>query len=115
MKLIVNDEELIEGVQLQQVEDRLDHLQQTQWIVLLKAEECCIITYHNDEGGFVLAYRDGAQDNHYEAVDDSLTRDDIKKAFKSYLAETSYWGKEIEWGFGERKLIMRASTEKDSV
>jgi hypothetical protein len=86
------------------------------FLILSKGEMHYIQTAHNGNGGYVLEYRDGSDEAHYECVDSMLTSQKISAAFLSYFHETDDWKTSLHWeplgssqengGGGSPKLLM---------
>jgi hypothetical protein len=46
---------------------------------------------------YVLEYQDGALDQHYQAVDGTITLDRVIAAFFKYLRRDSSWWSDFQW------------------
>jgi len=66
------------------------------YIILSQSEQVYMQACGEDEGPYVLEYRDGGGDQHYQCPHD-LTKDQAQVAFLKYLAGDTSWQNDFEW------------------
>jgi len=67
-----------------------------EYIILSQADQVFMQAAGEDEGPYILEYRDGGGDHHYQCPHD-LTKDQVQAAFLKYLAGDTSWQQDHEW------------------
>ena len=73
-----------------------DDANRGEYIILSQAEQVYMQAFGEDDGPFVLEYRQGSGDQHYECPQD-LTKDQVLDAFLKYLCGDPSWQQDHEW------------------
>src|SRR2546426_3036985 len=74
-----------------------------EFVILSQKPEVYIQAGGDDDGPYVLEYRDGDADHHFSAGD-SFRKEDVLRAFLWYLAGDARWRSEFSWQKLEQKL-----------
>lgn len=118
MKLELNGTELARPITDELIIKSVESLSASNdsFLILSTGEMHYIQTAHNGDGSYVLEYRDGSDEAHYECVDSVLTPQRISGAFVSYFNDTDDWKTSLHWeplgssqengGGGSPKLLM---------
>jgi hypothetical protein len=73
-----------------------------EFVILSQKQDVYMQASGDDDGPYVLEYRDGDADHHFSAGD-TFRKADVLRAFLSYLAGDSRWRSEFSWQRRERK------------
>ena len=74
-----------------------------EFVILSQKPEVYIQAGGDDDGPYVLEYRDGDADHHFSAGD-NFRKEDVLRAFLWYLTGDTRWRSEFSWQKLEQKL-----------
>ncbi|MGI9471430.1 MAG: hypothetical protein ACR2NZ_07865 [Rubripirellula sp.] len=85
MQLNVNDDRVIVSPETTELESAIRHLGKDEFLVLTEADEIYIQAYHNEDGSFQLEYRAGSADQHFGVDPETISVDDVCRAFSMFV------------------------------
>ncbi len=97
MILSLNDDQFLENPDEATVVSAIRKLEIENFAILRRGDEDFVQTYYNDDGTFELEFRAGSDEEHYRATDETLTNEDVAKAFAAYLTGRSDWSRDWNW------------------
>ena len=71
-------------------------MRKQQFIILSRGNERYIQAYRNDDGSFLLEYRDGSAEAHFE-TETQAGIDDVEQAFIRYASNMDDWSAPWNW------------------
>lgn len=96
---IANESDIIKAFQ--------DDKKRGEFIILSKSEQVYIQAAGEGFGPYILEYRDGDEDNHFQCKRE-LPKPEVQAAFIEYLKGGHSWKSNLEW----KRLYMSQSDEK---
>lgn len=97
MRLIVNDERIIDQPADRQLREAIDKLGSEQFVVLIEDEDQYVQVFKDQAGVYQLEYRAGSEDKHFMADPESITAADVADAFSLFLQNSHELHSRWEW------------------
>lgn len=97
MMLNINDDRYCEAPTLVALEDALLGIAPEEFAILNVSEQHYLQTYRNEDDTFVLEYRAGSPEAHFESVEPIDNLAQLVRVFSLYLQEDSAWKSLIDW------------------
>jgi hypothetical protein len=97
MRLIINDERVIDDPSDRQLRSAIESLGSEQFVVLIEDEDQYVQVFKDEAGVYHLEYRAGSEDQHFVADSELISVADVTDAFSLFLQNSPELHSRWEW------------------